>query len=107
VVNQVGVLQGVGMGQCAAAYTAPLPPLERTRSAQFPLLFVVVANFVAVPAKCDRLSRGDRLSFAQFDGFLRKAGRLLLHELEAIELVQGGTRLPEEPNRADGKHGNE
>lgn len=103
----MGVLQGVGVGEGAAAGDSLLPSLERTRSAQFPLLFVVFADLVAVPAECNRLSCGERFVLAQAHGFLRQAGRLLLHEFEAVKLMKRGARLPEEPNRTDREHTNE
>jgi hypothetical protein len=107
VVNQVGVLQGVGVGEGAAAGDSFLPSFEHARSAQFPLLFVVFADLVAMPAERNRLSCVQRFVLAQAHGFLRQAGRLLLHEFEAVKFMKRGARLPEEPNRTDREHANE
>lgn len=103
----MGVLHGVGVSEGTAASDSLLASFECARSTQFPLLFVVFADFVAVPAERNRLACGERFVLAQAHGFFRQSGRLLLHEFEAVKLVKRGARLPEEPNRTDREHADE
>ena len=56
----MGVLHGVGVSEGTAASDSLLASFECARSTQFPLLFVVFADFVAVPAERNRLACGER-----------------------------------------------